>query len=262
MAAALGAEVAAGGPVTAAAGAVAVGVVAVGAAAARVAPPAQDGTRTARTRGARRRRLTCSECHAGNPSYRLVVRLTRALVLPLLLVAACTSGTPKPQPTASTPGIGGVQAYPGLSHVHLQKGQYPHAYPQSPPVGGPHSPVWLKCTVYAGPLPNENAVHSEEHGGIWLTYQPALAPADVAKLALLAQVNREFVMVSPYAGQDAPVVASTWGLQLKVQSAGDPRLLEFIRTYAGGNQGGEKGVGCASTGATLPQALAFDASQT
>jgi hypothetical protein len=154
-----------------------------------------------------------------------------------------------------------VQVFNGLSHAHLGKGQYPHTYPQSPPVGGPHSKAWLKCQVYTVELPKENAVHSEEHGGIWLTYQPDLAAAQVALLASLAQVSREFVLVSPYAGQDAPVIASTWGLQLKVQSADDPRLLEFIRTYAGGGQGGEPRVGCASTGLSLDQALAYDASQ-
>ncbi|MDX6220859.1 MAG: hypothetical protein QOJ48_2540, partial [Frankiales bacterium] len=50
-----------------------------------------------------------------------------------------------------------------------------------------------------------------------------------------------------------------WGLQLQAQTVDDPRIVQFIRTYAGGNQGGEKGVGCASTGATLQQALSFDA---
>lgn len=188
------------------------------------------------------------------------MRLTPAAAVVALLLFGCSDGEAKPTPIP-TPAIEGVEVFTGLSHKHLKKGQYPQTYPQSPPVGGAHSDVWLKCQVYTVELPKENAVHSEEHGGIWLTYQPSLAAADIAKLALLAGTNKEFVMVSPYTGQDAPVIASTWGLQLKVQSAGDPRLLEFIRTYAGGDQGGEKGVGCASTGATLEQALEYNASQ-
>jgi hypothetical protein len=194
--------------------------------------------------------------------YGYLVRLIPVLIVISLLVAACGLGTTQAGPTvAPTPSITGIEVYKDLSHRHLKKGQYPQTYPQSPPVGGPHSPAWLKCQLYTQELPKENAVHSEEHGGIWLTYLPSLAAADVVKVTNLRQANPEFVMVSPYPGQDSPVIASTWGLQLKVQKADDPRLLAFIRTYAGGDQGGEKGAGCASTGVTLEQALAFNASQ-
>lgn len=191
------------------------------------------------------------------------MRLTPALALSslvsALVLAACSSGTPKPSATP-TPSIADVQVFTGLSHTHLKKGQLPQSYDQSPPVGGRHSAAWLKCQVYDVEVPKESAVHSEEHGGIWLTYQPGLATAQVATLTALAQTNKEFVLVSPYKDQSSPVVISTWGLQLQVQSADDPRLLEFIRTYAGGAQGGEKGVGCTKTGATLQQAQDYNAS--
>lgn len=189
------------------------------------------------------------------------MRATPALALTALLLAGCTGGSSaKPAPSPSST-IQGVKAYPGLSHDHLKKGQYPQHYDQSPPVGGRHSPAWLKCQVYTQELPKENAVHSEEHGGVWITYQPSLDARQVATLQGLQPTNTEFVMVSPYSGQSSPVVVSTWGLQLDLPSADDPRLLQFVRTYAGGAQGGEKNVGCASTGVTLAQALAFDASQ-
>jgi len=188
------------------------------------------------------------------------VRLSPALAATTVLLAACTAGASKPDPVP-TPSIKGVSVFPGLSHRHLVKGQYPQVYPQSPPVGGPHSPVWLRCEVYSQQVPKENAVHSMEHGGVWLTYQPELPAAQVSALTLLTQVNRQYVLVSPYSGQDAPIIASTWALQLKVQSPQDPRLLEFVRTYAGGNQGNEKGVGCAKNGATLDQALRYTETQ-
>jgi hypothetical protein len=175
----------------------------------------------------------------------------------LLSLTGCT-GTAKKVTPAPSPTIGDVRVYTDLSHVHLTKGEYGITYPQSPPVGGAHSPVWLKCKAYSVELPKVNAVHSLEHGGIWVTYQPALPAAQVTTLDQLVGVNEEFVMVSPYADQASPVVVTAWGLQLDVQTADDPRIVQFIRTYAGGDQGGEKGVGCASTGATLEQALSFD----
>lgn len=188
--------------------------------------------------------------------------MRRSLVLLALLLTACSGGDPKPKPTATlTPSIPDVKVYPGLSHKHLAKGDAVPDYPQSPPVGGTHSPAWLKCQVYTADLPEENAVHSLEHGGVWITYRTDLAPAAIASLEQKVILNKEFVMVSPYVGQTAPVVVTTWGLQLTATGADDPHIDDFIRTYAGGEQGGEKGVGCASTGVSLADALAFDASQ-
>ena len=115
------------------------------------------------------------------------MRLPAVLLAAAFTLTACSGGSAaKPAPT---PTIAGLRSYPGLSHQHLGKGQFPQAYPQSPPVGGKHAQVWLKCVVYTVELPKENAVHSEEHGGVWLTYQPTLAADQVAKLALLHQTN-------------------------------------------------------------------------
>ena len=175
------------------------------------------------------------------------------VLLTVALLTACGGGGKVAAPNS---GIKGVTTYRGMSHEHI-RGKL--SYPQSPPVGGRHSPAWLQCAVYTSELPKENAVHSEEHGGVWLTYLPTLPKARVAQLADLARTNVEFVLVSPYPGQPAPVIASTWGAQLRVNSASDPRLLAFIKAYAGGDQGGEKGVGCRTTGLTLAKVRSFNA---
>ena len=54
---------------------------------------------------------------------------------------------------------------------------------------------------------DENAVHSLEHGAVWITYQPDLPQEQIEKLSDLAQRNR-FVLVSPYPDLPAAVVAS------------------------------------------------------
>lgn len=183
------------------------------------------------------------------------------LVMAGLLLTGCSAGeqeTTKPTPASPVPG---VEVFTGLSNAHLKKGEYPQSYPQSPPVGGPHSPRWLACGVYASAVPKENAVHSIEHGAIWLTYTPDLTPAGVASLAEFTKLSPEYVLVSPYSGQDHVLIATTWGLQLRVDSADDPRLVAFIKAHAGGDQGGEPGVGCAKGGASLEQATEFNTSQ-
>ena len=50
-----------------------------------------------------------------------------------------------------------------------------------------------------------------------------------------------YLLLSPYPGQHAPVVATAWGAQLSLDSVSDPRLLAFLEHYIGGNQGGREG---------------------
>jgi hypothetical protein len=129
--------------------------------------------------------------------------------------------------------------------VHLK-------YSRTPPLGGDHSPYPLNCAVYPTPVPNENAVHSLEHGAVWLTYLPGVDPAPLAQLAA---IDPSYVLVSPYPGQPTKVVATAWGLQLRVTSATDPRLRTFVERYHGGAQGGEPGSACAGVDPAQAQLL-------
>ncbi|MGW9213314.1 DUF3105 domain-containing protein [Embleya sp. NPDC055664] len=115
-------------------------------------------------------------------------------------------------------------------------------YEQVPPVGGQHDPAWLNCGTYAQPVPARNAVHSLEHGAVWLTYRPDL-PAD--QLApLTAKAKASYVILSPVPDLPSPVVASAWGIRLPLDDVGDPRLDEFLKTYREGPQSPEPGAPC------------------
>lgn len=171
--------------------------------------------------------------------------------LPIALIAALVltgcAGTAKPVAT-DIPGLKTFTQDPPQRHVTTRV-----TYDQTPPAGGPHWPAesggvlgWLRCGVYTEPVPNEFAVHSQEHGAVWLTYLPDEDPAGLVELAK----GNDYVIVSPYPGQPAPYMASTWGAQLSAETSTDPGLSAFVRTYAGGGQGGEKGADC--VGGTLP----------
>ena len=163
-----------------------------------------------------------------------------ALLVVVLLVHTIISGRTSSAGTTSIGNIPGVVTYSNLARTHVTGTV---TYAQNPPVGGPHNPVWLNCGIYTAPVHNENAVHSLEHGAVWITYQPTLAPTAVQQLVNLVK-GQPYVILSPYPGLPTPVVVSAWGLQLKLQTANDPRIEQFIQKYEQGPQTPEPGAPC------------------
>jgi hypothetical protein len=123
--------------------------------------------------------------------------------------------------------IEGIQTFEyaaGQEHVST-----PVEYDESPPVGGPHDGEWADCTgtVYDVDIRHENAVHSMEHGAVWITYNPdELSQADIETLAALVD-GESGRMLSPYAGLDSPISLQSWNHQLKVDSVDDERIGQF-----------------------------------
>lgn len=116
-------------------------------------------------------------------------------------------------------------------------------YEETPPAGGEHNSVWQNCGVYEEPIRNETAVHSLEHGAVWITYQPDLPDQQVQQLEDLAQ-GEPYVLVSPFEGLDSPIVASAWGNQLQVEDASDEGLEQFKSAFLQGPQTPEPGAAC------------------
>ena len=105
----------------------------------------------------------------------------------------------------------------------------PIQYKETPPMGGPHNVVWQNCGIYDAPIHNEHGVHSMEHGAVWITYRPDLAAGQVQVLRTLA--SDDYMLLSPYPGLPATVVASAWNHQVRLDGANDPRLRAFIAEY-------------------------------
>lgn len=102
-------------------------------------------------------------------------------------------------------------------------------YEEVPPVGGPHNAVWQNCGYYSVPINNPNGVHALEHGAVWITYNPDLPADQVQQLKDLTK--QTYVLVSPYPGLKAPVVASVWGKQMVLESFDASKLKTFVQEY-------------------------------
>lgn len=105
------------------------------------------------------------------------------------------------------------------------RGELP--YSSLTPVGGNHNPFWQKCGHYTVEIPAERAVHSLEHGAVWIAYQPG---TDVSALEPLVAAD-EHLLMSVVDGLDVPLMISAWGAQVAVDGPGDPRIATFIETY-------------------------------
>jgi hypothetical protein len=165
----------------------------------------------------------------------LVVAVLVAFVVALVLDLRSGGGGPPS-------GVEDIDVGPAGQHTEAAVD-----YEQSPPAGGEHNPVWQNEGFYEKPVRNETAVHTLEHGAVWITYQPDLPQEQKDTIRELVEAQT-CVLASPYEGLDAPVVASAWGKQLRLEIADDSDLQSFIQSYRQGPQTPEPGAAC--TGGT------------
>jgi len=120
----------------------------------------------------------------------------------------------------------------------------------TPPMGGPHASTWQNCGIYTTPVEAQYAIHSMEHGAVWITYSPDLSADQITMLEGLVR-GENYMLVSPYPEQDSPIVLTVWDRQLAIDSADDARIEDFIDRYKQ-DRGPEAGASCSGgTGSPL-----------
>ncbi|GAA3033967.1 DUF3105 domain-containing protein [Microbacterium dextranolyticum] len=182
---------------------------------------------------ARRRRGRFTWWVVGSAAALAVVALVAASVI------FAPPGAPDYSGQASGARIDGVETFSNETrHVEGTVD-----YPQNPPAGGPHNQFWLNCAVYDEPQQNENAVHSLEHGAVWVTYDRTQVSGDELD-RLRALMPSSYALLSPHEGLPSPIVLSAWNAQLKVQDASDPRITAFFQEYWRSQSVPEPGAPC------------------
>ena len=154
------------------------------------------------------------------------------LALPLSAVLASCSGGGELKAVKSFTFEGGAH----------QAGRV--AYEQRPPAGGAHNGAWQNCGVYDRALYDEYAVHSMEHGAVWITYDPDRVDGDDLAVLVGLVEGQQATMLSPYPDQPTPVSLQAWGHQLALEeldagalAPGDasarPDKVLYVRTHRG-----------------------------
>lgn len=137
--------------------------------------------------------------------------------------------------------IADMETWDDLPRTHVAE---PPEYEMYPPAGGEHHEIWQNCGVYTEPIADMHALHSLEHGAVWITHDPDLPQEEVQTLHSHYSPG-DYVLVSPYAGDmPAPVVVSGWGRQVAVDEAEDDRIEQFLNLYERANDVPEPGAPC------------------
>ncbi len=113
------------------------------------------------------------------------------------------------------------------SHVtNVNELQIPAGFP---PAGGPHFVNPLPGGIYDAPVDDGRAIHSLEHGLIWITYQPDQITAEqLQALKDIAGDNRRDVILSPRPQNKDLAVLTSWGRRQVVDPKDSKAIKEFI----------------------------------
>jgi ribosomal protein L12E/L44/L45/RPP1/RPP2 len=171
----------------------------------------------------------------------ITLGITGAIVAVMLAVFFLGSGVQEPT-------ISGLKTY-SISDKERNHVTQTVAYKQTPAVGGNHHPTWANCEgrIYTSVLQTEKAVHSLEHGAVWVTYKPGTDKKLLDAFAKKVE-KKPYIMMSPVAEQADNLMMSAWGNQLTVPSADDKRVDEFISKFAQSTSAPEPGAACSTAG--------------
>lgn len=145
------------------------------------------------------------------------------------LVVASFVFTPRPVTYEIANGSLTIENVQTFNHETLHT-EEAVVYEQTPPAGGPHSYRWLTCGTYTEPVASVNAVHSMEHGAVWMTYDPEqVDKATIDKLT--AMTPKTYAILSPFEGMDTPIAMSAWNAQLTLDAFDEKSITEFFQNY-------------------------------
>ena len=116
-------------------------------------------------------------------------------------------------------------------------------YPTIPPAGGDHLGIWHTCGIYKVELLDEAAVHSLEHGAVWVTYQPEIQKEELIKLTTMLSGNPK-ILLSPHSQQGSPIVATAWGRRIELETSDNGKLEKFVDFFVDGEAAPEAGITC------------------
>jgi Protein of unknown function (DUF3105) len=163
----------------------------------------------------------------------MIAATTAVVIFAVAVIGYAVIKVQRSKPIDPAKGITDAASIPGIFHETIPAREHTTdnvKYNRTPPIGGNHDATWADCsgTVYSQPIRDENAVHTLEHGAVWITYQPTLAAGDVDKLKGVVD-GKNYTLMSPYPGLKTPVSLQAWGYQLYLNSVDMGTINRFLK---------------------------------
>ena len=107
-------------------------------------------------------------------------------------------------------------------------------YASEPPVSGDHRPIAAECGVYSEQIPNENMVHTLEHGAVGVLYQPTAEPDEIKQIEEIVKSYESHTFSAPYPNLEDPYTVVAWAHLMRLDSYDEPAIKEFIDFFREG----------------------------
>lgn len=150
-------------------------------------------------------------------------------VVILLIIGAVAFVLFTPKGTSQSNLLGEQIQEQGREHIVQGSTDHP-PYNSNPPTSGPHWPNPAECKVYDEPVPDEAAIHSLEHGAIWITYKDKDDKEIAEKLSNIVEKDPAKVLLSPRPENDSKIALASWTRLLKLEKFDESQISAFIKS--------------------------------